>query len=230
MAPRYASTYVPHNQKILGLRVNPIKFTLSHVLGDPISVRPIGRDVYLECPSGSTSGRQYSLAPESPVFPYTYNTPSGNRVVSTISFNPSGSFIATVDQGLPHIVWMWSIGEGMPKLAGALVQKSSVRQLLWNQALPELLMTTNDEDVSFVHQWICGHAPRIAPVPQVTGGKHCISWVRPDGPSNDLIWATSPSGYAIGYVTGSGSTAAFNQIPCLEDEHEPLCAEDFPPT
>ena len=164
------------------------------------------------------------------MFPYTYNTPSSSRVVSIISFNPSGSLIATVDQGLPHIVWMWSIGEGRTKLAGALVQMSGIRQLLWNPALPELLMTTNDEEVVYVHQWICGHVPRIAPIPNLTGGKHCLSWVRPDGPSNGVILAVSTSGYAVGYVTGAGSNAEFNQIACLEEGHQPLDGEDFPLT
>ncbi|KAL1957472.1 hypothetical protein VTO42DRAFT_5935 [Malbranchea cinnamomea] len=210
--------------------VNGRTFTLVHVLDDPISIRPIGRDIYLEQPASHGQINEYMLAPESPVFPFSYNVPSCNRAVSTISFNPSGSLVATVDHGLPHIVWMWSLKEKSPRLAGALIQKASIRQLLWNPDLPELLMTTNDDDSVSVHQWICGHVPRIAPVSQVGSGRHHATWLHSSEKPSGLIWVGSHSGYVIGCIEGTRASATFNQLSCLQDAHRALSADDFPPT
>jgi WD40 repeat protein len=212
------------------LVLTALKFTLRHVLGDPTTFRPIGRDVYVERTAGGSGTREYVLAPESPVFPYTYKTPSGSRAVSSISFNPSNSFVATIDQALPHIVWQWAItGETKPRLVGALVQRSSIQQLLWNPELPELLMTTTDESFAFVHQWICGSVPRAVAV-QWSGGKFSTSWIKSSEASSGLIWVGCPSGYAMGYLTGSGSSTKFSRIACLEDRYVPLEPYDFPPT
>lgn len=199
-----------------------------HVLEDPLSVKPIGRDIYIEQSSTQGPGTEYSLAPESQVFPYTYNVPNSSRAISTISFNPPGTVVATIDSGLPHIVWLWSLSEETPRPAGALVQKASVRQLLWNPDLPELLMTTNDDDTASVHQWICGHVPRIAPISQPGSGRLQVSWLRSGERSSGLVWFGTPSGYTMGYVTGTGPSTAFHRIFCLEDEHPALSADDFP--
>lgn len=224
-----------------------------------MSVKPIGKDVYIEQPSGQIPGiTEYALVPnESHIFPFTYNVASSSRAVASMSFNPSGTMLATVDAGLPHIVWMWDISGGSgsdndseetPRLAGALIQRASVRQLLWNPDLPELLMTTNDDEVVSVHQWICGHVPRIAAVnnnsdsneSSNSSNKNSVSWlpVGEESASSGLIWlGSSHSGSStMGYVTGTGSSTVFNRIFCIEDpcggprsrSRPRLSADDFP--
>ena len=89
-------------------------------------------------------------------------------------------------------------------------------------------MTTNDDDTPSVHQWICGHVPRIAAIAQSSSGRLQASWLRAGQQSSGLIWFGTLSGYSIGYVTGTGTSTAFHRIFCLEDEHPSLSADDFP--
>lgn len=192
---------------------------------------PIGRDVYTENNSAITE-REYTLAPESPLFPFTYSVAPETRTISAISFNPTGTMAATIDQSLPHIVWMWLIQESIPRLAGALVQKSSVKQLIWNNNNPELLMTTNDDDVATVHQWICGRQPRIVRIPHVGGGKYSASWIKAgDTDADGLVWFGWSAGYIMGYPLGAGSSAEFRQVRSVEEECCSLLSSgDFPCT
>ncbi|OJD19603.1 hypothetical protein AJ78_00460 [Emergomyces pasteurianus Ep9510] len=209
--------------------VNCKTFSLLSVLEDPISFGSIGRDIYVEQQSTVSNSIEYILAPKSAVFPYTFNVPgSGPRAVSSIAFNPKGDMIATIDQSLPHIVWMWSIKCQPPTLIGALIQKYSIRQLLWCPKFPELLMTVNEDDTPTVHQWICNHRPRIARIPLANGGKYSASWVRADNSQSGLIWFGWQAGYTFGYVTGAGTETGFTQILNVEDEHPPLNMDDFP--
>lgn len=174
---------------------------------------------------------EYVLAPKSPVFPYTFSSAGGGqRAVSSIAFSRNRHMLATIDQSLPHIVWMWSTKSQTPKLIGCLIQKSSVRQLLWCPTFPELLMTANDDDIPTVHQWICNRRPRIARIPLADGGKYSASWVRADCRQSGLIWFGWETGYTFGYVTGSGTETGFTQILNIEDEHPALNMDDFPIT
>ncbi|OAX80538.1 hypothetical protein ACJ72_05127 [Emergomyces africanus] len=209
--------------------VNCKTFSSLSALEDPISFGSIGRDIYVEQHSTATNGIEYVLAPKSTVFPYTFNVTGGTaRAVSSIAFNPKGDMIATIDQSLPHIVWMWSIKSQTPTLSGALIQKSSIRQLLWCPKSPELLMTVNEDDTPTVHQWIYNHRPRIARIPLANGGKYSASWVRADSGQSGLLWFGYQAGYMFGYVTGTGTETGFTQILSIEDEHPPLNMEGFP--
>ncbi|WEW54651.1 hypothetical protein PRK78_000071 [Emydomyces testavorans] len=209
--------------------INGKTFTLAMILGDPTSV-PIGRDVYTEN-SSAIGEREYTIAPESPVFPFTYNVSAESRTVSAVSFNPTGTMVATIDNSLPHIAWMWLIQESTPWLAGALVQNSNIKQLLWSTEHPELLMITNDDDVPTVHQWICGRRPRIARIPHASGGKYSVSWMKPENSNADgLVWFGWHTGYVMGYLLGAGSSAEFRQIRGLEEGWLPLSVDDFPST
>ncbi|PGH31048.1 small subunit ribosomal protein S25e [[Emmonsia] crescens] len=211
--------------------INCKTFSLLSVLEDPISFGSIGRDIYVEQHSTITNGTEYVLAPKSAVFPYTFNiTGGGARAVSSIAFNQNGDMIATIDQSLPHIVWMWSIKSQTPTPIGALIQKSSIRQLLWCPKFPELLMTVNEDDIPTVHQWICNHRPRIARIPLANGGKYSASWVRADSSQSGLMWFGWQTGYTFGYVTGSGTETGFTQVLNVEDEHPALNMDDFPVT
>ncbi|PGH26476.1 hypothetical protein AJ80_01790 [Polytolypa hystricis UAMH7299] len=204
-------------------------FTLITTLADPMSFGSIGRQIYAEQSPSSTVVGEYVLAPKSAVFPYTYNNASSTRAVSSISFNPTGTMVAIIDQGLPHIVWLWSRKNDTFQLAGALIQKSAVKQVLWCPKLPELLMTVSDGETPTVHQWICGRVPRIALVPiQGGGGKYAASWIKADGSQSGIIWFGSQIGYMLGYVDGHGAETEFIQISNVEDEYPALSAEEFP--
>ncbi|QSS65104.1 WD domain-containing protein [Histoplasma capsulatum] len=207
-------------------------FSLLSVLPDPLSFGSIGRDIFVEQQSSVTNGTsEYVLAPKSPVFPYTFSSAGGGaRAVSSIAFSRNRHMLATIDQSLPHIVWMWSTKSQTPKLIGSLIQKSSVRQLLWCPTFPELLMTANEDDIPTVHQWICNRRPRIARIPLADGGKYSVSWVRADCRQSGLIWVGWQTGYTFGYVVGNGTETGFTQILNIEDEHPAFNMDDFPIT
>lgn len=204
-----------------------LQFTLSMILSDPMSV-PIGREVYAENNSPITE-REYTLAPESPLFPFTYSVAPESRAISAISFNSTGTKVATIDQGFPHIVWMWDIEGSSARLAGALSQKSSVKQLTWNDDNPELLMTTNDDDVATVHQWICGRQPRIIRLPHASGGRYSASWMSAKSTNHaGLIWFGWNTGYMMGYPLGAGSSMEFKQVKSRQEKRPATSSEDFP--
>ncbi|KAL2367556.1 hypothetical protein RJ035_000270 [Blastomyces gilchristii] len=207
-------------------------FSLLSVLNDPLSFGSIGRDIYVEQQSSVTNGTEYVLAPKSTVFPYTFSNASGGaRAVSSLTFNQTGDMLATIDHSLPHIVWMWSMKNSQtPRLIGGLIQKSSIRQLLWCPKFPQLLMTINEDDIPTAHQWICNHRPRIARIPLADGGKYSASWVRADTDQSGLIWYGWQTGYTFGYVTGNGTETSFTQVLNVEDEHPALTMDDFPVT
>lgn len=138
--------------------------------------------------------------------------------------------IATVDKGLPHIVWMWLVENRSPQLIGALVQKSSVKELLWHPEVPELLMTTGDDEVPTVHQWMCGRAPRVATLP-APGGKHETSWITvANKDTSGLFWFGWQTGYMIGYMIGTGPLTQVYRLSSLDERHSPLSEDDFPMT
>ncbi|EEH38815.2 WD40 domain-containing protein [Paracoccidioides lutzii Pb01] len=210
--------------------INCKTFVLQSVLEDPMSFGSIGRDIYAEQRTPMVNGTEYILAPKSPFFPYTYNITGGTRAVSSIVFNPTGDMMVTIDQGLPHIVWMWSMKGQTPTLIGALIQKSNIRQLLWNPKFPELLMTVNDGDIPSAHQWICNRHPRISRIPFANAGKFSASWVKADSNGSGLMWFGWQSGYTFGYVTGSGTESSFTPVLNIEGDHPALSMDDFPTT
>ncbi|KAI1956325.1 hypothetical protein LOZ58_006402 [Ophidiomyces ophidiicola] len=195
--------------------INTKTFTLAMVLGDPLSV-PIDRKVYTE-ENSATSKREYTITPESFVFPFTYNIPTDTRTMSTISFSPSGNLIATVDHALPNILWIWSIRESPPRLAGSLVHKSNIKHLFWGVEHPEMLFATNDDDIATVHGWSCGRLPAIIQIPRASGGRYSAARIKSamqDG--GELIWFGWHTGYVMGYVSMVGPSVEFRQVEGID--------------
>ncbi|KAK2751059.1 hypothetical protein FQN57_000134 [Myotisia sp. PD_48] len=206
--------------------LNGLTFTIMAILGDPM-VQPIERNVYTEQELGH-GATEYMPAPESRLFPFTFNVPNENRVVSMISFNPSGTKIATIDKGLPQVVWMWSIQGRDQRLIGALVLRSPARQLHWNVQMPELLMVLSDDsDTARIHQWIHGRVPRVASVSGVSG-KFGASWVYTEKEDSGLFCVSGLNEYKMGCLVGTGQLAQFYEVMSSEAHHPSLCEDDFP--
>jgi WD40 repeat protein len=207
--------------------INSATFTLTMALGDPTLIGSASVEIYRERFSNIGNVHEYTLIPQTPDFPYTYDTLTGAHATSLISFNPTGKLVATVQQGMPHIVWIWSIQCQTPSLVSALIQNSAVRQLLWSPKFPDLLMTTNDGDMPVVHQWIRNRIPRIASIPVGTGGKYAISWIRADTSRNGIFWFGWQTGHIIGYIMGNGSNARFMQAPDVGDDHPAMDVDEL---
>ncbi|KMU82287.1 40S ribosomal protein S25 [Coccidioides immitis H538.4] len=96
--------------------INGKTFGLAMALGDPMSV-PIERNVYTEN-SSVVLEREYTLAPESPVFPFTYTIAAGTRTISALlHHHPCWVKLnaeAVVDPALPH---PWVVAAPMEPVA-----------------------------------------------------------------------------------------------------------------
>ncbi|KAF3894158.1 hypothetical protein GY631_3286 [Trichophyton interdigitale] len=208
------------------------QFVLMAVLGDP-TTEPIGRDVYVEQESMIPDITDYMLAPESPVFPYTYNLSAEDRIVSNISFNPTSSAAVTIDESMPNIAWMWSVEGSKPTLSGALVHSANIKQLCWNSEIPDLLMTMSGDDTTVaVHQWLCGRTPRGAIIRSLRGRAE-VGWIKTDKEMGGLLWIGGQRGYEMGYLTGTGSSTQLHKVAAVSDVAEllpPLSDADFPLT
>ncbi|EFE43730.1 WD40 domain protein [Trichophyton verrucosum HKI 0517] len=208
------------------------QFVLIAVLGDP-TTEPIGRDVYVEQESTIPDITDYMLAPESPVFPYTYSLSAEDRIVSNISFNPTSSAAVTIDESMPNIAWMWSVEGSKPTLSGALVHSANIKQLCWNSEIPDLLMTMSGDDTTIaVHQWLCGRSPRGAIIRSLRGRAE-VGWIKTDKEMGGLFWVGGQRGYGMGYLTGTGSSTQLHKVAAVDDVAEllpPLSDVDFPLT
>ncbi|EGE08320.1 hypothetical protein TEQG_07293 [Trichophyton equinum CBS 127.97] len=208
------------------------QFVLMAVLGDP-TTEPIGRDVYVEQESMIPDITDYMLAPESPVFPYTYNLSAEDRIVSNISFNPTSSAAVTIDESMPNIAWMWSVEGSKPTLSGALVHSANIKQLCWNSEIPDLLMTMSGDDTTVaVHQWLCGRTPRGAIIRSLRGRAE-VGWIKTDKEMGGLLWIGGQRGYEMGYLTGTGSSTQLHKVAAVDAVAEllpPLSDADFPLT
>ncbi|KAK2858493.1 hypothetical protein FQN49_004679 [Arthroderma sp. PD_2] len=192
--------------------VSGTTFVLIAVLGDP-TTEPIGRDVYVEHESGTPDITEYMLAPESPVFPYTYTLSTEDRVVSNISFSPAGGMVATIDESIPNIAWMWLVQGSKPALLGALVHNSNIKQLCWNSEIPELLMTVSGDDTRLaMHQWLCGRSPRGAIIRNLRG-RSDAAWIKTDREMSGLFWVGGQRGYEMGYLVGTGQLTQMYKAP-----------------
>ncbi|KAM5475396.1 hypothetical protein MauCBS54593_001084 [Microsporum audouinii] len=205
-------------------------FVLVAVLGDP-TVEPIGRDVYVEQGSSIADITEYMLAPESPVFPYTYNLSAEDRIVSNISFNPTSSTAVTIDESMPNIAWMWSVEGSKPRLSGALVHNASIKQLCWNSEIPELLMTVSGDDtVLTVHQWLCGRSPR-GTIIRGMRGRSDAGWIKTDREMGGLFWVGGQRGYEMGYLVGTRQSTQMHKVVDIDaSSHPPMDEADFPLT
>ncbi|KAF3481100.1 40S ribosomal protein S25 [Arthroderma uncinatum] len=178
-------------------------FVLLAVLGDP-TTEPIGRDVYVEHESSTPDITEYMLAPESPVFPYTYNSSTEDRIVSNISFNPTSGTVATIDESMPNIAWM------------------CIKQLCWNSEIPDLLMTVSGDDTSLaVHQWLCGRSPRGAILRSLRGRSEA-AWIKTDREMSGLFWVGGQRGYEMGYLVGTGQLTQMYKVASIDAPHPAL--------
>ncbi|KMU78052.1 40S ribosomal protein S25 [Coccidioides immitis RMSCC 3703] len=157
---------------------------------------------WIACWGASLAGTAVAIYTADGQYFRTY-TGAGNEIgfgVKTIEWSPDSRILALGKQGgtIELINGKTrSIRNFTPHLIGALVQKSNIKHMLWSNEKPELLMTTNDDDVATVHQWICGRAPRIVPIPRADGGKYNASWVRDAGGLEAVVDPALPHPWVV---------------------------------
>lgn len=206
-------------------------------MADPTTLPSLGRDVFLEV-KDRDSKSHYILAPRLPTFPYNLqDEKAGNltpiRAVHQISFNSTGDLVAILEQGLPRVVWIWSLkikarsGKREPELISALIQSANVLQLMWHPTISELLMIFKSDGNPSLHQWMYRRVPRITHIPRLSSGqggtKHRVSWMNSntDVSRGGIIFLGWSNGYVFGYVSGNGTNTEFQTISALEAERCP---------
>lgn len=203
-------------------------------MADPTTFPSLGRDIFLEV-SGRGSKSHYILAPQIPAFPYSFQDDKSNNVTPTravhqISFNSTGDLIAILEQGLPRVVWIWSLkikarsGKREPELTSALILSANVRQLMWHPAISELFMVSAGNGSPSLHQWMYRRVPRIAHIPDLSSGqgdaRYRVSWLNSyaEHGRGAIIFLGWSGGYVLGYISGTGPNAEFQTISALEEE------------
>lgn len=181
---------------------------LSHTFHTPTSAPP----VWCEQASPSNGEAEYAEASAFDTTPDSSGLPRG---VSVLQFSHDGSFLGTVDQSRPNVVWIWSFRPSMG-LVSALIHNHNVRQVLWHPSREELLVTTTNPAPT-VYTWSSAEHPAIARVPiaRNDAGKYEVAWVSPstrDEPST--FWLTASGDAVLGQVTslGEGGQRTFNIV------------------
>lgn len=140
------------------------------------------------------------------------------RGVATMAFSPDASFLVTVDQTRPDIVWIWVLKE-VPRLVSALVHEHPVRQVIWHPSKIELLVTTASTAFAAVRYWCPGSDPVITQIPiSGEGGRYDAKWVASSQNGPSRFWIGTPEEYVVGYLSRDDGTC-FELLNSLSRAH-----------
>ncbi|MCJ1378298.1 hypothetical protein MMC17_001395 [Xylographa soralifera] len=153
--------------------------------------------------------RSYVAAPQ-PACPPRQIPASGDKLISTgishLTFNRSGSLLASVAESTPSTVWIWCLESLTPH--SILIHHSLVKSLQWHPEDPECLLIHCATEDSVVHLWqLSLDSPRIIPVPlSKPGGRTEASWVKsPDvNPGDLVVMLANTLNYALLHVSDAG--------------------------
>jgi hypothetical protein len=138
------------------------------------------------------------------------------RGVSTMQLSSDGSFMATLEQSRPNVLWIWSIKDNLV-LHTAFVHENNIRQFAWHRSETKLLIVTNRIAPPAVHMWSPGFTPVIARVPlrQNDSGRYEITWTGFYSHGNPLFWFSTTDSCVLGSITADDSHGQFNIMHSL---------------
>jgi hypothetical protein len=128
----------------------------------------------------AASKRSYQTIPQ-PYAPPTLSAPvqngSAKSGISAISFNSSGTVVATKDDSTPTAVWLWNLSSLVANTV--IIHHSPVRQLAWHPSRPELLLINCSLDETVLHLWNSNKMePVVTTLPsKKPSGKPDIRWL-----------------------------------------------------
>lgn len=123
------------------------------------------------------------------------NKPNPKLGISSMSWSPDSMLLATVNENMPHAVWVWDVEAAT--LAAVLLHLSSVRSIAWSPSGPTLTVTTGG---GRVYMWTAtGSSIVHIPLPGFNAG--CVAW-GPDGSSMVLM---DKDGFCCAYLAAEGS-------------------------
>ncbi|KAF6261305.1 quinon protein alcohol dehydrogenase-like superfamily [Scenedesmus sp. NREL 46B-D3] len=119
------------------------------------------------------------------------NKPNPKLGVSSIAWSPNSSLLSTVNENMPHAVWIWDVLSA--SLAAVLVHISSVRSMAWSPAGDCLAVGTSS---SRVYVWTAEGAS-IVHIPLAGFSAAQLAWA-PDGSNFALM---DQEAFCCAYVT-----------------------------
>ncbi|MCJ1397295.1 hypothetical protein MMC11_000487 [Xylographa trunciseda] len=157
----------------------------------------------------ASKNRNYVAAPK-PACPPSQNPTSnekpGGTGISHLTFDRSGSLLASQAESTPSTVWIWSLVSLIPH--SILIHHSTVKNLQWHPEDPERLLIHCATEDSVVHLWQSSiDTPHIMPVPlSKPGGRTEASWVQSTdvSPANPVIMLANTLNYALQHVPDAG--------------------------
>lgn len=146
----------------------------------------------------------------------TSNLPRG---VSSLQFSYDSSFLATVDQSRPNIVWIWALSTP-PILETALVHEHNVKTLSWHPRTQELLITTVNSTLAMTHLWSKERTPVVVEIPITRNemGRYDAAWVKSSTQEeSNVFWFSNTEEAVLGHViyddqNGDLGRASFNTV------------------
>lgn len=123
-------------------------------------------------------------------------TPPTNKAnpklgVGSLAWSPDGTLLATVNENMPHAVWVWDVATAA--LAAVLLHISSVRSMAWSPAGDYLAIATSN---SRVYVWTAEGASIVhIPLSGFSAGQ--LAWA-PDGSNFALM---DQEAFCCAYVT-----------------------------
>ncbi|WIA32488.1 hypothetical protein OEZ86_003307 [Tetradesmus obliquus] len=119
------------------------------------------------------------------------NKPNPTLGVGSIAWSPNSSLLATVNENMPHAVWIWDVLSA--SLAAVLVHIGSVRSMAWSPAGDYLAVGTGN---CRVYVWTAEGAS-IVHIPLAGFSASQLAWA-PDGSSFALM---DQEAFCCAYVT-----------------------------
>ncbi|KAL3480343.1 Quino protein amine dehydrogenase [Aspergillus californicus] len=132
-----------------------------------------------------------------------------------MGFSHDATFLSTIDQTRPNIVWIWSL-ENVPTLISVLVHDHAVKQAVWHQSSTQLLITTANGAIPGVRYWSPERPPVFVrvPVPRSESGKFDVRWLSADNGARSRFWFGATDDYALGQIDPEGEHGPA-QFDCL---------------
>ncbi|KAL4977015.1 Quino protein amine dehydrogenase [Aspergillus desertorum] len=190
---------------LLGTKTFSCSSTLSHVFPTDQCSPSIWRERY----AAGGMNLEYADLSSSSALSTVLEPTSIPRGVSLMGFSYDGKLLSTVDQTRPNIVWVWNL-ESTPVLISVLVHEHAVRQVIWQHASTQMLITTVNNALPGVRYWSPHRPPCIVriPVPKSESGRYDARWVFSDANHNSRFWFGSPDDYALGFIEFDGENGA----------------------
>jgi hypothetical protein len=169
-----------------------------------------------ESASDTYDGFEYTEVPGSSAFAAVPDSTNLPRGVSTIQFSSDGSFMATLDQSRPNVLWIWFV-KNSPALNTTLVHESNIRQFCWHPSETRLLIVTSRVSHPCVNLWCPESPPVIARVPlrQNDNGRYEITWTTNYSGRSPLLWFSTFASCVLGFISADGVYGQFNVVHTL---------------